>query len=195
MTPWWGSLLFVFAGAMLSAMTAYLLERLRHHREDQVRWHSEKRAVYEKFLNSAEKMYDAELLIAEHTGNIRDRMEWYDDYSLYDEEDVLRQAENVIDGPGRRCIDIVRRQRPTTITAQEQMNEAIAAMEVISHPELVDAARSYRDAMQELIPIAFEFPPRSCGGWSEPLVKASQQVHTTREAFVAGIRKELGVDL
>jgi hypothetical protein len=165
----------------------------RNRRDDRVRWHSERRSAYERFLTRAEKMYDTEMLIAVHIGNLRQLTGWGND-PLFDEEYLLRQAEKLNEDLAAYAIEKVRQQRPIANAAQEQMHDALAAMEMISYPRVVDAARSHRDALRSLVAIAFEYPPRECGGASEPLVQASELVAETRVAFITVTRKELGVE-
>lgn len=175
------------------AVGSWLSLWIHNRRENKVRWHTERRSAYERFLTNAEKMYDTELVIAEHIGNLRQITGWGDD-PLFDEEHLHREAEKVSDEWVPYAIDKVRHLRPIANAAQEQMYDALAIMEMISYPGVVDAARSHRDAMRSLVAVAFSYPPRECGGWSEPLVEASERVDETREAFVAATRKELGVE-
>jgi hypothetical protein len=165
----------------------------RNRREDRLRWHSERRSAYEKFLTSAEKTYDTEMLIAEHIGNLRQLTEWRQD-PLFDEEHLLRQAEKLDNEWATYAIEKVRHQRPIANAAHDQMYDALAALEMISYSAVVETARSHRDALRSFVAVVFQYPPRECGGWSEPLVKASDRVTATREAFVTATRKELGVE-
>ena len=176
-------------GAIGSWLGLWRLNR----REDRLRWHSERRSAHERFLTSAEKTYDTEMLIAEHIGNRRELTEWGED-PLFDEEHLLRQAVKLDKDWATYSIDKVRQQRPIANAGQEQMYDALAAIEMISCPGVVDAAQSHRDAMRSLVAVAFSHPPRECGGWSEPLVEASDRVTATRKAFVIATRKELGIE-
>src|SRR5688572_27176551 len=104
------------------AVGSWLSVWLRNGREDRVRWHSERRAAHEKFLTSAEKMYDTAIVIAEHIGNLRELTKWGED-PLFDEEHLLREAEKLDDGWATYAIDTVRHQRPIANSAQAQMND------------------------------------------------------------------------
>jgi hypothetical protein len=172
---------------------SWIHEWRRNRREDRLRWHAERRAAYERFLTGAEKMRDTELVIAEHVGNLRQMTEWGQD-PLFDEEHLLRQGEKLDEEWAPYVIGKVRSERPVANAARDHVAGALAAMEMIPDPSVVDAARAYHDALHALVNTAANYPPRECGGWSEPLVTASQTVETARAAFITATRKELGVE-
>lgn len=175
------------------AIGSWLNDWRRNRREDRIRWHSERRSAYEKFLTNSEKLYDTELLIALHLGNLRQLAGWGKD-PLFDEEYLLREAEKLDDDWATYAIEKVRQQRMIAESAREQMYEALAAIETISAPNVVDAARSYHIALKSLIYVAMDDPPRECGGWSDSGSEALELVTKTSKAFIATIRKELGVE-
>lgn len=174
------------------AAGSWLNKWLRDRREDRVRWHSERRAAYERFLTAAERFYEVELVISEHIGNLRSITGWGQD-PLFDEEHLLRVADKIQDDWTPHAIGKVRSERPVANDAREKMESSLAAIEMISIPLVVDAARSHRDAVRSVIALAADSPPRECGGWSEDLVLASEFATETRDALVDAIRKELGV--
>jgi hypothetical protein len=175
------------------AIGSWLNELRRNRREDRVRWHGERREAYERFLTAAETMYNSELVIAQHIGNLRESTDWGDD-PLFDEEYLLRQAEMLNDEWTSYAVGKVRSERPLANTARDQLASSLAAIEMISDPMVVSAARGYHATLHTFVLTAAEYPPRECGGWSEPLADVSDRVQAGRETFVAATRKELGVE-
>jgi hypothetical protein len=56
--PWWGVPLiagvFALGGVVLAQANAIVMDRLRVRREDERRWHEDRRAVYARYLNVAD---------------------------------------------------------------------------------------------------------------------------------------------
>lgn len=175
------------------ALGSWLSEWLRNRREERVRWHAERRAAYGHVLAAGERIYDSEILIAKHVGNLRRLSGWGQD-PLFDEEHLLRQAEKLEDEWASYCISKVGNERPKADDAHDQLMSALATVEMLSDPAVVHTARAYRDALHSLMLVAAHSPPHECGGWSEAGVEASELVAASREAFVGATRKELGVE-
>jgi hypothetical protein len=174
------------------ALGSWLSVWLRNRREDRLRWHNELRAASERFLTATDKTHDTEMLIAQHVGNLRQLTDWGDD-PLFDEEHLLRHAEKRPDDTTSYSIETVRRYRTIANEAQDQMYGAMAALEMISVPGVVNAALDYLNVTKSFVSVAFAYPPQECGGWSPPLVEASDKVTAARAAFLAAVRHALGV--
>lgn len=193
MTEGVGNILTILAllgtGGVLGS---WLNEWRRVRREDRLRWHVERRAAYERFLTAVDNLREAELDTAKHVGALRSITNWRDD-PLFDLEDLLRQAGTVDDSSAKYALAKVRAQQNTVANAHDQIAASLAAMEMLATPEVVQAGGVARNMLFTLATTAYEYPPRHCGGWSEPLVEASENLSEARRVFVSAVRKELGV--
>lgn len=163
----------------------------RNRREDHFRWHNERRATYERFLTAIDKWRSMELAIAEYFSGLQ-RVTSISD-PVFDEEIVLQEAE-ALDNPwAKYAVSKVRAERAVANTAREQVDAALAAIEMISKRSVFEAGSSVRVQVRSLIHTAHEVPPRECGGWSEPLVQADTALTKARQRFVNAVREELGV--
>jgi hypothetical protein len=70
----------------------------------------------------------------------------------------------------------------------------LAAIEMISKQSVIQAGTNLLAQVGFLIGKASNFPPRECGGWSQPLVLADANVTKARQLFVNATRQELGID-
>jgi hypothetical protein len=164
----------------------------RSRREDRFRWHNERRAAYERFLTAIDKWRATELEIAEYVGGLRHATGWGND-PLFDEESLLQKGEAIDDPWAKYAVSKVRSVRAVANNAREQVDASLAAIEMVSKRSVVEAGSSLRLQVGSLIRKADEFPPRECGGWSEPLVQADAALTKARELFVNATREELGV--
>ena len=174
------------------ALGSWLSEWWRNRRDDCLRWHSERRAAYERFLSACAKLRESGLIMAEHIGNLRQITGW-EDAPLFDEEHLLQDAEKLNDQGVVYSVRKVRHERKIVGDAYDQIECSLAAIEIISEAAVVATARTYYKVLCSFLKVADEYPPRECGGWSDPLLEASEQAEESREAFVTAVRKELGV--
>jgi hypothetical protein len=173
------------------AVGSWVHEWLRGRREDRFRWHNERRAAYERFLTAIDRWRSTELEIAEYLGGLRQLTGWGSD-PLFDEESMLRKAEVLDDPWAKYAVSKIRSVRANSV--REAVNASLAAIEMISKPSIVEAGSTLRAQVGFLIREASEFPPRECGGWSEPLVLADANLTKARQLFVNATRQELGID-
>ncbi|MEK6263151.1 MAG: hypothetical protein AABP62_31625 [Planctomycetota bacterium] len=171
---------------------SWLNELRRARREDKLRWHVERRGSYERFLTSIDNLREAELDTAQHVSTLRALTNWGND-PLFDLEDLLRQADALDDSSAKYAVSKVRAQQNAVADANDQIAASLAAMEMLATPAVVQAGGVTRNMLFTLVTTAYEYPPRHCGGWSEPLVQASKGLSDARTAFVSAVRKELGV--
>lgn len=171
---------------------SWLNEWRRARREDRLRWNVERRAAYERFLTAIDNLREAELDSAEHVGTLRAITSWGDD-PLFEVEDLLREAEGGNDTSAKHTIARVRARQQAVASAHDHIAASLAAMEMLSTPPVVEAAGAARNAVWTLVATAYAYPPRHCGGWSEPLVESSNKLSEARKNFVMTVRKELGV--
>jgi hypothetical protein len=175
------------------ALGSWVHEWRRGRREDRFRWHNERRAVYERFLTAIDKWRSTELEIAEYLGGLRHVTGWGGD-PLFDEETMLQKAEMLDDPWAKYAVSKVRSVRAVANNAAEAVNASLAAIEMISKPSVIEAGSTLRAQVGFLIRAAGEFPPRECGGWSEPLVLADANLTKARQVFVNATRQELGIE-
>lgn len=190
---WKDVLIFIGLLGTGGALGSWVHEWARRRREDRARWHNERRAAYERFLTAIDKWRSTELEIAEYLGGLRHLTGWGSD-PLFNEETMLRKAEVVDDPWARYAVSKVRSVRANANSALEAVNASLAAMEMISKPSIIEAGSTLRAQVGFLIRKASEFPPRECGGWSEPLVLADASLTKARQLFVNATRQELGID-
>lgn len=173
---------------------SWISDRRRDRREDKVRWLADRRSVYERLLTGMERWVQLEYDLAENLGALRattgQGLE-----PPFEDEFLLREADEV-DGDRfgtQYAIKEARRLRPLANAAREEVDGAVASIEMISDRAVVDAALALRDAGRTFVWEATTVPPRDCGGWSESGVAASNRVDEMRVQFVEATRKELGV--
>jgi hypothetical protein len=106
---------------------------------------------------------------------------------------LLQKGEAIDDPWAKYAVSKVRSVRAVANNAREQVDASLAAIEMVSKRSVVDAGSSLRLQVGSLIRKADEFPPRECGGWSEPLVQADAAITKARRLFVNATREELGV--
>jgi hypothetical protein len=160
--------------------------------KNRFRWHNERRAAYERFLTAIDKWRATELKIADYVDGLRRVTGWGND-PLFDEENLLQKGEAINDPRVKYAVSKVRSARAVANNAREQLAASLAAIEMVSKRSVIEAGSSLRLQARSLIRVADEFPPRECGGWSEPLVQADAAITEARELFVNAIREELGV--
>jgi hypothetical protein len=186
-------LLIIGALGTGGVLGGWIQEWVRFSREDRLRWHNERRAAYERFLTAIDKWRSTELEIAEYVGGLRHMTGWGSD-PLFDEENMLRKAEVLDDPWAKYAVSKVRSVRANAGSALEAVNASLAAIEMISKQSVIQAGTNLLAQVGFLIGKASNFPPRECGGWSEPLVLADANVTKARQLFVNATRQELGID-
>ena len=173
------------------ALGSWGAQWFRNRREDHFRWHNERRATYERFLTAIDTWRSTELVIAEYFDGLQ-RVTGVGD-PVFDEEVVLKKGEALDDAWAKYAVSKVRAIRAVANTAREQVDAALAAIEMISKRSVLEAGSSVRVQVRSLIRTAHDFPPRECGGWSAPLVEADTALTKARQLFVNAVREELGV--
>ncbi|HEX2094168.1 MAG TPA: hypothetical protein VHG28_17325 [Longimicrobiaceae bacterium] len=171
---------------------SWINEVRQSRREDRLRWHTNRRETYERLLTGAHEWRTAELEIAECIGTLRELTGWESD-PIFDEAWFLRQTDSHADEVVAYLASKVRRLRPQADEFRRGVNSSVAAIEMVSSTEVVRHAIQVRGALQLLVDTSGEFPPRECGGWSEPLVRASEKYEEARRNLIEVVRKELGV--
>jgi hypothetical protein len=134
----------------------------------------------------------SELQIAESIGTLRQLTDWQDD-PIFDEEWFLKQADSQEDDTIAYLASKVRKLREGADTFRREVDASLAAVEMTSSAPVVQRAKGLREALDSLVATAADFPPRECGGWSEPLVQAYEQHDEGRKQFINEVRKELAV--
>jgi hypothetical protein len=125
--------------------------------------------------------------------NLKQYTGWGDD-PLFEEEHLLQAAQQLEEPHWARFgVGKVRSLRPLADEAEDQVNSAVASIEMVADPVVKERAIAVRNALFELIHCAQDFPPRECGGWSTPLVEADERLEAARTAFIKATRQELGV--
>jgi hypothetical protein len=171
---------------------SWLSEFRQSRREDRLRWYVNRREAYERLLTSMHEWRTSELEIAESVGTLRQLTGWQDD-PIFDEGWFLTQAESHKDDTIAYLISKVRRLREDAESFRREVDASLAAVEMISSAPVVQRSNGLREDLHSLVRIAADFPPRECGGWSEPLVQAYDQYETSRKQFINEVRKELAV--
>jgi hypothetical protein len=171
---------------------SWLNEFRRSRREDRLRWLASRREAYERLLTATHEWRDSEMEIAEYIGTMRELTTWKSD-PIFDEhwfvDQVEREGDLTVTFLGSR----VRRLRTAADEAKRETAASLSAIEMIGSPPVVQCATVVRNQLVSLIQVASEYPPRECGGWSEPLVTAYDHHDNARRSFVEAVRKELGV--
>jgi len=173
---------------------SWIADRRSDRREDEVRWLADRRNAYERLLTSMERWVQLEYDLAESLGALRE-ITGQGLEPPFDDEFLLKEADEV-DGDRfgtQYAIKQARHLRPLANTARDEVDGAVAAIEMISDQSVVDAALALREAGRTFVWEATTVPPRDCGGWSESGVAASNRVSEMRAQFVEATRKELGV--
>lgn len=171
---------------------SWLSEFRQSRREDRLRWYVNRREAYERLLTSMHEWRTSELEIAESVGTLRQLTGWQDD-PIFDEGWFLTQAESHKDDTIAYLISKVRRLREDAESFRREVDASLAAVEMISSAPVVQCSNGLREDLHSLVRITADFPPRECGGWSEPLVHAYDQHESSRKQFIDEVRRELAV--
>jgi hypothetical protein len=164
--------LLLVAGAVI-ALSA---DRVRWHREDRRHWNQERREVYQRFLTALDEWRELDWVLAMELGDA-DGPDW--EHAAYM---VAGDDESVI---GRLRLRVG--------TANERVTSTLADMELVASSQATEAARTLWKRAREVSAICRDYPPRHCGGVSDILLKADEELGDRRDAFVAHVRSELGV--
>lgn len=166
------SILLLIAGAAI----ALAADRLRWRREDRVRWNEERREIYKRFLVALDEWRELDWVLAMEIG--------LEDGSDFEHAGYLVPVADDSSVGGLRL---------RVGAASERVMTALADMELVASTDASQAARALWTRAREVGAVARDFPPRHCGGVSEPLMEADEQLGADRLDFVARVRRELGV--
>lgn len=114
--------------------------------------------------------------------------------ALFDVETLLHIAEK-IDDPhwAKYGVAKIRFLQPVIQEEEDRVNRSVAAIEMLAQPSVKAAVLSLRDALYDLVHTANAYPPRECGGWSQPLVEADESLEASRNHFIHQTRSEFGI--
>jgi hypothetical protein len=192
MDTWREVLTFVALLGTGGVIGSWLNELRQSRRDDRLRWYVNRREAYERLLTAMHEWRMSELQIAESVGTLRQLTGWQDD-PIFDEAWFLKQADSQQDDTIAYLTSKVRKLRKDADTFRREVDASLAAVEMISSAPVVQRANGLREDLHSLVGIAADFPPRECGGWSEPLAQAYEQHEESRKQFINDVRKELAV--
>lgn len=166
-----------FFTAVVGGLIVLVADRVRWWRDDRLRWVSPRRELCTSFLDAVDRWEELD-----HEAAMRGEIEEWIDAPDEDRLDPLL---------GTRTSTRI---RPLANTAAAEVHRHLTELELVGSPTMTDRARALRDELLDLSRVRYSSPPRSCGGASEDLVAAGDRFQRERGAFVAAVRRELGVD-
>ncbi len=153
-----------------------LVERLKWHREDTLRWVAERQRAYREFLSALDRWEELDFEAA--AGGETER--WFE----APPEDRMEPLLGV---------QVSQRLRPRANAAAATCQDALAEIGLIGSRTVFRRAESAVARMRLLSAVRLDSPPCRCGGATDEHEEAQVMYQLRRDQFVTAVRQDLRV--